>query len=554
MAWTAVTRRVRAVTVRTRGFAMTAALLAGFSIVGPVTAGGAAAGQWWSSTESGWSQAESSKFWWTPQGSEIIPYDWFIALEGLDGLPLADPGRMAGMGYIIVGKSDANPDNLPIGFTRGKGSQGKDWLGLNCAACHTGELRLGARRMIIEGGPGHGDYQAFNATLLASMKATYANPEAFAAFAARLGRSDVAALREEFARELEFREFFTRINSPKPSNPYGYGRVDALGIIVNNVAAIDAGVPANAKTPDAPVNYPFIWGSPYLDYVQYNAAVDNLGPGALGRNIGQVLGVYGRLDMKNTAFPLGYKSSVKVDNLLKIEELVRKVQSPVWPEDMLPPIDRDQAAMGEGLYAKYCASCHAVVPRGSTKIVNVNIMPLSKIGTDPATATNFANRLVDPGYATGRRINFVAGPPFKNPAKGPNLLRHAVTGVALQHVGDTLLAVLENTAIGGTNNTLGLLVYKGRPLNGIWATAPYLHNGSVANLEELLKKPSERASQFQVIPGQFDPTVVGIPVRTHGAGFTFDTRKPGNSAAGHAFGTNLKPEEKRALIEYMKTL
>jgi hypothetical protein len=92
-------------------------------------------------------------------------------------------------------------------------------------------------------------------------------------------------------------------------------------------------------------------------------------------------------------------------------------------------------------------------------------------------------------------------------------------------------------------------------LTGVWATAPYLHNGSVANLWELLTPPSKRKTQFMAGDRLYDPVNVGFQTdASPSPNGQFRTSVPGNSAAGHDFGTNLKAADKRALIEYMKTL
>lgn len=95
-------------------------------------------------------------------------------------------------------------------------------------------------------------------------------------------------------------------------------------------------------------------------------------------------------------------------------------------------------------------------------------------------------------------------------------------------------------------------LYKARPLNGIWATAPFLHNGSVPNLAELLTAPDERRSFFFVGEREYDPVHVGL--ESDAGPFRFDTTLPGNSNAGHAFGSRLSPPDKEALIEYLKSL
>jgi hypothetical protein len=105
-----------------------------------------------------------------------------------------------------------------------------------------------------------------------------------------------------------------------------------------------------------------------------------------------------------------------------------------------------------------------------------------------------------------------------------------------------------------------ILGYKARPLAGIWATAPYLHNGSVPTLYDLLQTPAKRPRLFYVGTRRFDPQKVGYaseqaPDNT----FVFRTHDetgrpiPGNDNAGHDYGP-LSEEQIWALVEYMKTL
>ena len=115
-------------------------------------------------------------------------------------------------------------------------------------------------------------------------------------------------------------------------------------------------------------------------------------------------------------------------------------------------------------------------------------------------------------------------------------------------------------------------IYKGRPLEGIWATAPYLHNGSVPTLAELMKLPKDRnidsetkKKSFCVGSRQFLPKEVGFKYVCNNysaeeklSRFVFDTTIPGNSDSGHAYPDpsviELKPEERDALVIYQKSL
>ena len=99
--------------------------------------------------------------------------------------------------------------------------------------------------------------------------------------------------------------------------------------------------------------------------------------------------------------------------------------------------------------------------------------------------------------------------------------------------------------------------YASMPLDGIWLRAPYLHNGSVPTLNDLLKTAAERPATFYRGNDIFDQANVGfvssVPSEDGREFFPFDTSKPGNGNKGHEYGTHLQPEEKRALLEYLKT-
>ena len=121
----------------------------------------------------------------------------------------------------------------------------------------------------------------------------------------------------------------------------------------------------------------------------------------------------------------------------------------------------------------------------------------------------------------------------------------------------------------GPPNTLA---YKARPLNGIWATAPYLHNGSVPNLYQLLLPADQRMTRFNVGHRDFDPVAVGFITDPHPLGFEFRVAdKQGNPITGNAntghsgkqhtqtrdsngVWRDFTEEERWALVEYLKTL
>ena len=96
-------------------------------------------------------------------------------------------------------------------------------------------------------------------------------------------------------------------------------------------------------------------------------------------------------------------------------------------------------------------------------------------------------------------------------------------------------------------------------MNGIWAAAPYLHNGSVPTLVELLKPASQRVASFKVGPA-YDLDNVGLAAEQPSALASMRTTTDcsdvasGDSRCGHEFGTSLSADEKKALLEYLKSL
>jgi hypothetical protein len=322
-----------------------------------------------------------------------------------------------------------------------------------------------------------------------------------------------------------------------------------------------------------------------------------------------VLGVFGTMNAKQegSIFELkGYDSSIERDNLIAIEESLFKLWSPQWPAQF-PPIQPALRAAGEELFRKNCADCHESIVRDSpTRVVEAKVVA---VGTDPQMATNFKTRTGKTGHLQGRVITFDTAPfqKFADTAPVGLMLRHVVQRGIIRP-DDELLAIAKNqklkftqilTELGGVDfqnvgevatelgprlqrsqfrpagaNAVGAappapanVGYKARPLNGIWASAPYLHNGSLPNLDELLKPVANRKLvKFKVGSREFDPVNVGFRITE---GVDFDTTQTGNSMTGHDYGRHKRPTdqegqphtgeifsdaERAQLIEYMKSL
>jgi hypothetical protein len=529
----------------------------------------------------GWTPEQSLSFYFTSQGSQIIPYDWFLALEQADSeTPFRDPQNFLKFRYLPQQPDRWNPDGLPVGFVGGQGS-GRKWLGLTCAACHTTEIRYNNTGYRIDGAPTQADVDGLLSSMIYAMRRTLDDPSKFERFAGKvLGDRNTptgqAVLKAQLLKQIEEREAYNLRNFPgyvanqPPRAPSNYARLDAVGAIVNEVFHHAAKTPASptegSRPANAPVSYPFIWDTPYQKLEQWIGIAQSGGLHdieSLSRNVGEVIGVFGDLAIPDDPSILGYSSSIKVMELRKLEDDLKSLWSPKWPTDF-PPIDQDAAAKGKAIYnePRRCVGCHEVVADRTSTRRKINAAMWAD-GTDPLTWANFFNRRGPSGKLQGAHVNLIPlTPRIPAVADATMMVTNEVVGSILGSVWPAPPDELSQVRIG-TREVEGVAraillgpQYKARSLNGIWATAPYLHNGSVPNLTELLKPASQRMKTFAVGTLTFDPVNVGY--RTDAPGFPqFDPAASGSSNRGHEgdeYGTNLSDDEKKQLIEYLKTL
>jgi mono/diheme cytochrome c family protein len=179
------------------------------------------------------------------------------------------------------------------------------------------------------------------------------------------------------------------------------------------------------------------------------------------------------------------------------------------------PIDKAKAARGAVVYGERCASCHGKSGQDFSGKYVGHVTPIDVVGTDPDHYASYTYEL-----STGQNTLY-AGTPYR--------FRHF-------------------------RKTAG---YANAPLDGIWLRGPYLHNGSVPTLRELLDPPELRRTTFYRGYDVLDPVRVGfisdVP-EEKGRKFTlYDTREPTKSNRGHTFGADLPSADKDAIVEYMKT-
>jgi hypothetical protein len=523
--------------------------------------------------DQGWSETQRQSFYFRPQGTSLLPMSWLLALEQPESRDLlSDHTYLNRLGFItddIHSGDAANAHALPVGFASFVDPESKvEYVGFGCAACHTGQLNYKGRGVRIDGGAPLQNIYAFQADIASSIIATWVDPLRYDRFARRVlkerydDRSARDALRATFQIGYDGAKqsvLTAQLKKLYPSDE-GFARLDALQRIANTLTGDDLKEPSNYQVANGPVSYPHLWDISKFDWVQYNGSVRQ----PMARNVGEALGVnalthFVDADGRPVTGSDPYRTSVMIDELNQSELDVRGLTAPRWPTEVFGPLDGAKAAQGRQLYQSLCADCHAPRPIAGSNHEEwqLPVYAFDVLGTDRNAAENFIARSYD-----------VSKLGIQERLTSPQAL-FVVTQKVKDYQYDhhtPALDAAERQALDGYGVPNALRApcgYRARPLDGVWATAPFLHNGSVPNLYQLLSPVSERSSDFWVGNREFDPVHVGY-VSTKLKGAThFDTTLPGNSNRGHEFsdtkgmgviGRGLTPDERMALIEYFKSL
>lgn len=495
----------------------------------------------------------------TSFGSQIIPLSWIINLEHpfSSGL-LIDPKHMQAFGFIPQQHATNNTYGLPLGFSVDTKNE-EPWAGLTCTACHTALIEHNEHQILIDGGAGQLDFAQFEQTLFRAVARTLLERPRLEKLARAIPNTPIDQLKQQLSQWHGNMSKHLAIN--KVETPYGYGRLDAFGIIFNAIAVEALGIPTNVRSPDAPVSIPVLWDASHLNVVQWNGSAPNKEPGPLGQNVPTAIAVYGNLSIKPDSFG-GYSSSVRVKNLGYMQNRYYKLTSPSWPENLLGELNQKQLKQGEMIYREYCQRCHLIADNHAANRQYVaTLIPADVIGTDPVMANNFLDRRVSSGFLAGKKMAIIGGPKLAEEVAPIDLVLNAAVGVMLKKPFNTLSALATEFETNLPSSAIeNKKVYKARQLNGIWTSAPYLHNGSVPTLWDLLNTADQRPKLFYTGSRQLDVNKVGYQSAiTNGTPLPasttlFDTALYGNSNAGHEYGTALTDGNKSALIEYLKSL
>lgn len=422
--------------------------------------------------DQGWDSKTRQKFYHTSQGSQFIRYEWIKALK-LEGTtePFLFPSSVEKFGYL---SDPQDPERLPVGFTvdtedsQGPINSKEQWLGMTCAACHTAEIHYQGKKLRIDGAPAMTNMMEFYRAMYRSLRAMCKKDELREQFVrAVLGKDFSPEKKDELLTEVadrlrhlkgqvgvhewkgwidkeegskeeglnadesgplcaeeeknNFRE--TRKGRVKgdwnyvppltdsPVHPYGPGRVDAIGLLINELICHKTETWGNCAAPNAPVNYPSLWYTPRFKNLQWNGALKS----SEGRNIGEALGVFVRFELpKGNVRDFGnsedlFSSTLDLGGIKAMWADVEKLKPPPWPADWWGEPkpekhkegkDNETIKSGEVLYSQLCASCHSIMKSDtdSTSTENNQMKELHSYDaqTDEKMALNFLCRGAKP--------------------------------------------------------------------------------------------------------------------------------------------------------------
>jgi hypothetical protein len=439
-----------------------------------------------------------------------IPYWIWRALPELfhDRLP------ESGNGWRSVGFVFENGKDLPVGMSQRR-YLGFDLVWLNCAFCHAGTVRETPQSepQVYAAMPANTfDFRAFMRFLFAAGEDRRFTPRdilrQIRVIREREGLDDLPLIDRlvlrfygvYYMREriLTLRD---RLNFIAEQPEWGPGRVDTF-----NPLKAYFNFPVHRLAPKERIgttDFPSIWNQGQREHLKMNLHWDGNNASLEERNRSAAMGT-------GITPPTGDRRSLK-----RVADWLRPLAAPPYPF----AIDKEFAARGAPVYQKYCAECHGADGKDFRGAEVGKVVPIDDIGTDRSRLDSYTyevavnQNMIFAGYGDERFSHF--------------------------------------------RKTFG---YANSPLDGLWLRAPYLHNGSVPTLRDLLEPSGRRPAKFYRGYDVYDQKNVGFVAEVAEESgrkyFLYDTAKPGNSNRGHEgerYGTELSSAEKEALVEYLKT-
>ena len=556
-----------------------------------------------------------------------------------DPIPTFNPDRNP-IGVVKAVLKDDVVQDLGLGH--------KEWMSYSCAACHTGQLNYKGLGIRVNGMPAQWNFAQFNTVMTTTLIFTRSWPTKFDRFARRVfhleGRPYTDAEKDKLKKEIDEYLRSTLVTEALSATAHqiyptveGFGRTAALGR-GGNLQFFPLSKD-NDKLSQGPVSFPPLWYTHEFDWVQSPAAIRQ----PLGRNVTESWGVNVVVDIVSSDPEKLFRSTHPMFDLFWMETLVSILEPPPWPEEYFGEIDWASAERGRILYEEkenpvkvpeycdelsavtiappdlawqpcpnpkrpqrgLCASCHrateeTIPNQWGRSYVQLPLYHVDVIGTDKWDAFDFNANVGALNPGTGTYAKEFAASPWGTDSDGKARpfgigtgLSFTTTRIMDRWFEENDIEPFTRPEMEGfrQNAFRAPLAYPARPLAGYWATAPYLHNGSVPNMYELLSPVEERSESFFAGNLEFDPVKLGFESDRFRGGFQFRTRRGlpgglwswiqglfsgsftislqrdinGNSNAGHEFrnapdgtpgviGPELSHQERMDIIEYMKVL
>lgn len=551
----------------------------------------------------GLSNAERNQYYYMDEGIQYLPVDVILSLDRpLDtGFGLYDERFFAHPERLGLYPNLLNNSSLPIGITASQDPEYARQFGINCSTCHTSMITYQGRAILVDGNSGLFAIDRLIKEMIFSVAATMVSPTEFDKFYSRYQALNNIVESEQdkkdyqdFLKSDNYTQLQTSVNthvkkyhpdmteklqkvvssvvknttltsgayptkdelssrlkmfgylakrllffyeqtkyasSPNGStvSDSGLGRSNPWSVVKNMLADHLEGKSTSdfPQVVGGPINTPSIWRFDRSERIFWMGVTNSMEE----RNLAQGVSLITDFNWDT------YETTISVRKLRQISAYAKKITPPVWPSAILGSIDQGKAALGKVLFKKNCLNCHADALTNVTASFKYNYMD---VGTDP----NYYNGQVESFYGKDLFKDELA--PWLKKVKAGAYTREKVSNPNLFEY--NRLPVIWEAPAGNKPAA--------RPLYGIWASAPYLHNGSVSSIKELLNKPADRKKSFYVGSTEFDPVDLGFKDEELYFSYLLQVdcaTCTGNSNQGHDFGTNLTEDQKYQLIEFLKS-
>lgn len=566
----------------------------------------------------GLSSQERQAYYYADEGIQYLPVDVLLSLDRPfpSGLGLYDERLLARPERFGLYPNPYSQVLPPIGITA---SEDKDYVsmaGIACSTCHTQLIAKDGKSFLVDGGSSLFAIDRFVKEMVFSIAYTALDPSQFNAFYDRY-RARAKTHESKLHRDLKKRElkilrasshykrftsalsdhlagknpaidqdissFVSHLNltntnnvsaskSNKPDGAYptadqldselkmygylagrllffyqqskyaasndktvgdsGLSRSNPWNVVKNLLADRLKHQPESnwPKVTGGPINTPSIWRFDRSEWIFWEGVTNSM----LERNMAQGLAL-----LTSSSWTPGSESTtISIKKLHTVSAYASRITPPVWPEEILGKIDQAKATQGKEIYKNSCLGCHADSSKDQTASFSYRYLD---VGTDP-------------NYYLGQIEPFVGGnfftdglTPWLRTFKDAAYKNEGIQGQRDKYEAGRLNVIWKQPQSNAP---------AARPLYGVWATAPYLHNGSVLSIRELLKKPADRLTEFFIGSIEYNSNDLGFENVSSWYAFKLQTNCKtctGNSNQGHDLGTNLSDLEKDQLIEFLKS-